>query len=283
MTPLATELFEDRRNLRIIPPENWTEARTGQFVRDVRMRAKFFEMSAVIALAVELAAKTMSFFECTERVDTRLAFLPAELTWLEWDAPWEGLGRSYKAAHILRGMDGSTKVAERFSLCHGLGEPPRVWKLAQLPPLGLVNSGLKPRWSKEYTTASGTKMHLDIEKPDLNDFIDYALLALINTPRIIGRRQHMPHERIEREKLKRLGLVGKYPLRAWTEILLTVAPPTIGGDESHEAHLTGEKCLHFCRTHVRVRYGQIEYVEGHWRGNPALGMKQSRYRLEQGK
>jgi hypothetical protein len=26
--------------------------------------------------------------------------------------------------------------------------------------------------------------------------------------------------------------------------------------------------------------GQLEYVESHWRGNPALGMKRSRYRLE---
>jgi hypothetical protein len=28
--------------------------------------------------------------------------------------------------------------------------------------------------------------------------------------------------------------------------------------------------------------GQLEYVESHWRGNPALGMKRSRYRLEEG-
>jgi hypothetical protein len=109
----------------------------------------------------------------------------------------------------------------------------------------------------------------------------YAVLALINSPRVIGQRQHMPHERIEREKLKALGLVGKFPLRAWTEILLSVAPPDDRtGEPSNEAHLTGEKCLHFCRTHLRVRLGQLEYVEGHYRGNPALGFKRSRYKLE---
>ena len=45
--------------------------------------------------------------------------------------------------------------------------------------------------------------------------------------------------------------------------------------------ITGERCLHYCRTYLRVRMGMLEYVEGHWRGNPALGMKRSRYRLEQ--
>jgi hypothetical protein len=114
-------------------------------------------------------------------------------------------------------------------------------------------------------------------------FICYAFLALINTPRIIGRRQHMPHERVEREKLKALGLVGKFPLHAWTEIVLKVAPPDDRtGEPSTEGHLTGERCLHFVRTFLRVRMGQLEYVESHWRGNPALGMKRSRYRLEPG-
>jgi hypothetical protein len=29
-----------------------------------------------------------------------------------------------------------------------------------------------------------------------------------------------------------------------------------------------------------VRLGQPEYVEGCWRGNPALGIKRSRYKLD---
>jgi hypothetical protein len=53
-------------------------------------------------------------------------------------------------------------------------------------------------------------------------------------------------------------------------------------EPASEGHLTGEKCLHFVRTFLRVRMGQLEYVDAHWRGNPALGMKRSRYRLEEG-
>lgn len=106
------------------------------------------------------------------------------------------------------------------------------------------------------------------------------LLAFINTPRVIGRRQHMPHAGLQRKIAKAKGMVGKFPLHAWTEIKLEVMPPRIDRSASgdpHEARLTGAKALHFCRCHLRVRLGQLELVSAHWRGDPALGMKQSRY------
>jgi hypothetical protein len=56
------------------------------------------------------------------------------------------------------------------------------------------------------------------------DFVDYGILSLINSPRIIGQRGHYPHGRAERERLKKLKLIGKFPLWAWTEILLRVTP-----------------------------------------------------------
>jgi hypothetical protein len=113
---------------------------------------------------------------------------------------------------------------------------------------------------------------------DQGDWIK-AALALINTPKIIGRRQHMPNRALERELTRKMG-VGKFPLHAWTEIYLQVSkPPEIDDGEPHEAHLTGQRALHFCRKHLRVRLGRIEYVSAHWRGDPALGIKRSRYTL----
>lgn len=89
----------------------------------------------------------------------------------------------------------------------------------------------------------------------------------------------MPHRKVERELTKAFGL-GKFPLRAWTELRLTVAKPAeIDDGESHEAHLTGRRALHFCRKHIRIRNGKLEYVSAHWRGDPALGIKQTRYKL----
>lgn len=109
-----------------------------------------------------------------------------------------------------------------------------------------------------------------------------ACLVMINTPRLMGRKQHMPHAGLERELRRHEKLVGKFPLRAWTEIVLPygAGPKDASGEPSQEAHLTGEKCLHFCRAHLRYRLGRMEVVKGHWRGNPAIGIKRSRYKIE---
>jgi hypothetical protein len=104
-----------------------------------------------------------------------------------------------------------------------------------------------------------------------------ANLALINTPKIIGRTTHLPHRRLEKELARAFKKPGKYPLQAWHEIKLHVAvPPEFKGDFK-EAHLTGMRALHFCRAHLRIRLGQVEFVSWHWRGNPAMGIKQTRY------
>ena len=105
-----------------------------------------------------------------------------------------------------------------------------------------------------------------------------ALLAMINTPRVIGRRQQMPHAGLQRKLVASRAMVGKFPLRAWTELKLEVSPPRdASSDGDHETHLTGGKALHFCRCHLRIRLGQLELVSAHWRGDPALGIKRIRY------
>jgi hypothetical protein len=160
---------------------------------------------------------------------------------------------------------------------------PRIWRIRRvLPSLPLIGSGLKPQRYYVHGNSDGQTRRFDRPTASVHDFVDYATLALINSPRVIGQRGHYPHGRAERERLKKLKLVGKFPLRAWTEILLEVAPNPQDRSTGApvEMYLTGERCLHYCRTYLRVRHGMLEYVEGHWRGNPALGMKRSRYRLE---
>lgn len=106
----------------------------------------------------------------------------------------------------------------------------------------------------------------------------YASLAIINTPRLIGRKQHMPHRGLERSLANAKRLVGKFPLHAWTELKLSISAMMKQSDGTeHEAHYTGERCLHFCRSHLRIREGRLEQVRSHWRGNPALGIKRTRY------
>jgi hypothetical protein len=310
MTPLAMELAEDiYSKLYLRPADAIDGSKDEKHLRSVLWsclhQCKFFDCSEVAQIAYPLASKTYDAFEKYDRVDQRLAFLPAEWTWIEVENPgfrddtdpininvnevMHGAQRpwtyTYRTAFVFIARKGVTHmVTERLSI--GYETPhqpgtPRVWRLHSLPPLPLVHSGLKPHRTTTHRNASGDIREFDKPTAAVMDFTHYAFLALINSPRIIGQRLHYPHERIEREKLKKLKLVGKFPLRAWTEIILKVAmPEDQSGEPSKESHLTGERCLHFCRTYLRVRYGMIEYIEGHWRGNPALGMAQSRYKVK---
>ncbi len=202
-------------------------------------------------------------------------FLPAPKTWIEFVTPWEPELREGILASEIVGTDG-TKAAEVFFAAESKGE------LSSAPCVAVYPL----RDQAKAASHIGLKFLVgNLDEPSKNGFETIAtsnytkfvgLLAMINTPRIIGRHQHMPHRGLER-KLARSG-AGKYPLHAWSEILLRVTPTEVG-DGEHEAHLTGARALHFCRAHLRIRLGRLEIVSSHWRGDPALGIKQARYRL----
>lgn len=193
----------------------------------------------------------------------RLAFLPAPVTWIEYDDP---------AFHRRIGLlltDGAVYRAG--------------WITVQV----VIDDGVAHAFSFPVDAADiqhRTVMHMGdgpvtmAESVSVNLFMNRAvgLLALINTPRIIGRRQHLPHAGLQRALARSHGAVGKYPLHAWHEIVLEVSPTAVD-DGEHEARLTGSKALHFCRAHLRLRNGRVELVRAHWRGDPALGIKRSRY------
>jgi hypothetical protein len=108
--------------------------------------------------------------------------------------------------------------------------------------------------------------------------IAFAVMAidLINTPGLVGLKQHAPHADLARQ-LARTG-VGKYPLRAWSEVM--VKTHTTVSNEDHESGLSFRKCLHFVRSHQRhYRDGRVSIIPAHWRGDPALGIKRTRYRV----
>lgn len=101
-------------------------------------------------------------------------------------------------------------------------------------------------------------------------------LDLINTPGIVGMKQHAPHRGLAR-KLSAAG-VGRYPLQAWSEV--TVKTHTVFDDGEYQSGDTFRKCLHFVRAHRRhYRSGHETIVRAHWRGDPALGIKRTRYKV----
>jgi hypothetical protein len=200
-----------------------------------------------------------------------LAFLPASRTWLETDI--EG-GRL--AFHLMKAEEHYCEMRIVFD-CDGVFASVR-----HVYFIGLKASGRLGHYSPRDAAAGAWDKSFDPMSPELSPgkmvTMVHCVLALINSPRIIGRTAHMPHAGFQRELAHARGMVGKFPLRAWTEIKLEVRPPRIeqGGEE---IRLSGARALHFVRTYLRVYNGKLVEVAEHWRGNAALGIVQSRYRL----
>lgn len=242
MTPLAQRIVRELT----LPTKARTYLAPPMFAEMVR-DAHHFECSEIFEASKEFVQTGPAMTAAL-----RSAFLPAPRTWIEF-----------------RGDAG-----ERCGAILGDVEDPKlgrgIWIIAA-NEISALDVGLLQ--GERFLPASSVDADLIV-----SPFV--ALLAMINTPRVFGRRQHMPHAGLQRRLAAAQGMTGKFPLRAWTEIKLEVRLPR---DESesgeHIAVLTGRKCLHFCRAHLRVQNGQIVFVSSCWRGDPSLGIKRSRYSL----
>ncbi|TXI87765.1 MAG: hypothetical protein E6Q40_04515 [Cupriavidus sp.] len=245
MTPLAHRIVKER-TLPIRERSFNDQSGLLQRMDDIHC----FEATEIFPLALQLAADLITREEWLP--DT--AFLPAPRTWIEFRSNGERTG---VLLEDIAGKLADVRLAGRNG---SLSIPLTLWlgEAAITNPDARISGNVEDHFQR----------------------VLVAILAIINSPRIIGRQQHAPHKGLERRLLKEKGLVGKFPLHAWTELKLSVTDiGTQANGTVHEAHYTGEKCLHFCRAHIRVKRGRLEKVSGHWRGNPALGIKRTRYRL----
>jgi hypothetical protein len=255
MTPLA-QRFARRLTLPLNRREQVFETDNGlSAFTDIHC----FECSDVWDFTTQMSADKQVDLACN------VTFFPAPRTWVEWQ--WPECGRYRRQAVLFVETEGGFDAFFYLDGEHGLAAHFLAsGRLGLKNPLQLGSAG---------TSAGASGISAS------NAMVLKALLmvAFINTPKVIGRRQFMPHRGLERALTKSLG-IGKFPLHAWHEIKLEVFKPIeIDDGEPHEAHLTGRRALHFCRAHLRVRLGQLEYVTSHWRGDPALGIKQTRYRV----
>jgi hypothetical protein len=262
MTPLAARLAKQL----VAHPKRrehiWREPKNLAMLRDCLSEIHCFEVTQVAPLLVEMKRSMEKDLDKADIVFETFSFLPAPKTWVEWRHPSgnrvgillekKEVGRAYATffCDMLAVDLGyiSTVSGDYFSR----GGP--MW----FPDWAMIISD-RDRTPQGYLAAA------------------HSFLILINSPKIIGRQQHMPNASLERRLTKGFG-IGKFPLHAWSEIKLQVSKPIeIDDGESHEVHLTGKRALHFVRKHVRIRLGRLEYVSAHWRGDPAIGIKQSRY------
>lgn len=276
MSPLAArlaKLLTDPSKLKANPFYSLNHKRLRQSLNDIHC----FEVTEALPLLSEINKTIEAKFGIVTKTEDvppeqsafigQFVFLPAPKTWIEYRHPAGRIGL------LLCQNESETRAsAELFmeSAACDLGDISLVsddWEIyggrRVIPP----------------ELFDGFKQIGMVGNKFLETFLGLShwLLVLINSPHIIGRRQIMPHAGLERRLIKSMG-AGKFPLHAWTEILLQVSKPTeIDDGEPHESHLTGRRALHFCRKHIRIRNGRMEYVRAHWRGDPAIGIKRSRY------
>ncbi|MEN9934691.1 MAG: hypothetical protein RLZZ387_1270 [Chloroflexota bacterium] len=259
MTPLAHALVADST----LPVK---DRRYGDLAQKLQILdgLHFFDVSAVMEAAATLSEKAGAAFLLGH--DQR-AFLPAPRVMLEWAASDPHVAREAlilaeredglaAVTVVCQGHDGkiaSTSGAVMFMPLRGAEDRAGLW-IPKRAAAGFDGDGIA--------------------------CLVYALLAMINTPRVIGRRQHQPHAGLQRKIAAAHRMPGKYPLQAWHELVLEVTPPQDESDrESRGIILTSGKALHFVRAYLRIRSGVLELVSSHWKGDAVLGIRQTRYRL----
>ncbi|MBS1015173.1 hypothetical protein [Acetobacter persici] len=254
MTPLAQAILKDMNRTK-----NCKKMPGGIMVIKKLEECTFFDATNVLDAAMDLQGKMIEVDSGDD-----LIFLPSNPVFIEFYEPEH---RSVRYGFMLEEQKGDI-IQTEFQL----------------------NRRGKYQWFNRRTS------HLDLFRkhdPDRHPnarertnqlrklFFDWpiaAILAMINSPRIISRKTHLPQSYEQKHLANKKTPVGKYPLQAWTELLLEVTPPK---DESglpeRETVLTGERALHFVRAHLRIVGGKLVRVSAHWRGNAALGIKRTRY------
>jgi hypothetical protein len=282
MTPLAHQIIKDAARGALMSDDERNLA--AKFEKEVHC----FECSNVHELASEMAwdlVSGKSKFDCGD------TFLPAPRTWVE--ARIDGARKAWLLEEFGKEIVVST-AQESLSYESSLGLPANKlaiewWVLNEVLKIPRLSVGKSP--VKKVVCDEDIDRALRDATGDHGAIIDdherallCVMLSLINTPKVVGRRQHMAHRGLQKALLRRRKEIGVFPLRAWTEIILQISPPQDASSQpSVEARLTGDKALHFCRAHLRVRFGRLELVKSHWRGDASLGIKRSRYRVEQGR
>lgn len=259
MTPLARLLTKDVILNRASSPD------TRKTIRDLLYDVHCFDVTEIRDLA-ETLAKTWDDRRDQITSIGHLLFLPAPNTWIEMKT---GVGED-RIGYKLCNEQNETGLVHCTAVSLENGT-------SAIFPIGWIDFRSHKTIVQSYRSMNQSEFENLHDNMVRNTRFLYAVLSMINTPKIIGRRQIMPRSSFERKVITKLGR-GQFPLHAFTEIRLMVTKPIeIDDGETHEAYLTGRRALHFCRAHIRIRLGRLEYVSAHWRGDPAIGIKQSRY------
>jgi hypothetical protein len=275
MTPLAMEIVNN-----LLLPKNKRIPTDLVNLASQMTDVHCFEVSDIFGVADEIMTATLE-----HDLVNSLLFLPAPKTWIEFKTE----GRQRVGFLLAQHAEGVLTCC----IASGAMEGPYSFSTFPKPLMASLKAPFHVTVSEQHNLVNSDVdpdvVRRIMEKADASKICDSMqellpkILVCINSPRVFGQKTHLPHRGLQRELIKQQKLVGRFSLQAWTEIVLEVRPPQNLVDETGcEAHLTGRKALHFVRAHVRIKQGRLEWVSSHWRGDAALGIKRSRYKLRNG-
>jgi hypothetical protein len=286
MTPLAYRVLKD---LATPVKQRWLNDQADLLSRlsDVHC----FDVSAVGEMIDEIR-QIATRADDHHTVFDRTSFLPAPRTWIEGNV--DGFNRV--GIHLEEAISDGEKWA-RATMVYSTVDPASGHQPSPLSVplgglrLGQFGLGLEPTDFLVSTGFFESAPRHGMTAGEINEgwrhithfMLTWATLclAIINTPKIIGRAHHSPHRGLQRRLATQFRGQGGFSLRDWTEIKLEITPTVdASGEDPEESHLTGQRALHFCRSHLRLRLGRLEIVRSHWRGDASLGIRQSRYKLK---
>lgn len=295
MTPLAKALAEAA----VSNPKWWRSSGNEKLLAPFPHDVKCFEVTAVMELADELGRQACERGNVVES----LAFLPAPVTWLEYRYTREDGTPAVNGYLLVDQGNNTATVASTIGLeINGrttfipiplaslrlLNEAdPDGWAIDSiLEHEGVdVETYAKKIWHGLYPPLRNG-VHPPPEEHDPDRQLDdaqerawwlYAMLSLINSPRIVARSDHKPSSGLQKF-LNRKG-DGQYNLLPWHEVFLDITPPPEATEAAGAPRLTGPRALHFCRQHIRIKRGKLELVRAHYRGSADVGIAQTQYRV----
>ncbi len=184
-------------------------------------------------------------------------FLPAPSTWIDFIQD----GKRY-ALWISEDHDGSW-------ILDWVNYDEIVIPVAVLTP----PNALKPEWDIRVSPDGVTPQFGKNKKIFIIGFT-LTIIDVLNTPNLVTKQPHAPHSGFQKRMLGK----GSWPLLAWHEV--TVNPESVRKVKGDDGSTHFRKALHFVRKHIRrLPNGGTTLVTSHWRGDPQIGIMQTRYRI----
>jgi hypothetical protein len=264
MTPIAFRLFR-----RVMSGAKMsTDERAFAMKRLIDVR--YFEATEVAPLIFDLTKRLTDQWSRDRSMPKLQAFLPAPRTWIEYVVPDD--------PHFAKGRQ---QKADRGAFLFETHDDGHVSVTGMLKwPDGRVQSSAgfaEPNHPRAFFPLSSedfvpeTPVAQTFERQHHIYFEMHAMLAVINSPRVIEQESREPHRGLVRE-MRNANMPHKFT--PWSVIKYSVTRAAIDAAGETGEH-GGERCLHFVRAHTRwlTQQGRITLVTAHKRGNRERGDK----------